>query len=224
MPPRKTIEAKWKFLGGLDYGNVRQIRRVMAMIQHRTGRKQRIDRRWSWKRLHREERKIVTKMLSETKGNYLLFDMLVWFAGHLNGSSTKVYNAMAFLREKATHFVRNRRLYYEEYKNAKKEWQAFRGGTWQRRRDRDEETEDEELGGVSLNGEHPRKTLAQKQQRLATFEVDYVKQHNPDEDEYLTEDDEMSSDEMDDESSEDNTPPLKVWNDNPSLQALLTLF
>ncbi len=62
-------------------------------------------------------------MLQEAKGNELLYNMMRWFSlsysvPHRHG----ILNVVHELRQKVSHYVRNPKLYVEEYKAAKKDW------------------------------------------------------------------------------------------------------
>ncbi|KAF8866348.1 hypothetical protein BDZ45DRAFT_683707 [Acephala macrosclerotiorum] len=211
-----SIEAPWRFLAGLDYKHGRQIRRVMAMVAEHIGRKPNVTLQNRWQRLHRHQRVSVQRLLRETKGNYLLYDILVWFAGHLKGTSREAWDAMQMLRNKTTFYARYRKTYYQEYKKEKKEWKAFRGAGWNSEKDRDEDTEDEEMGEAGGSRRAPRKTLEDKRRRMATYEVQYIREDDfVNQQDVPTENEDSDDDDLDDDDTEEE---VNIFKEVPKIQ------
>lgn len=210
---KSKIEAPWKLLGGLDYGNEEQMRLVMAMIHDRTNPDYEIEPRYSWRHLHRKEREIINRMLRETKGNYLLYSMLTWFSIHYDRESEEIHDVVDWLRKNATNGARHRREYPAEYQVAKTKWKAFMDENWNGEDDLDNELEAEGMV-IGRHGEHIRMTLDQMKEHLATFETEYVRPSSyVNEDDYPTDeayDETIDETESEDIFSEEEVMPKKV--------------
>jgi len=125
MPSLKNSnEAPWKYMANLDIEDPICLRKVMALIHHVIFAQPRktYTKRANWRNLPQKDRKQVRTMLQETKGNYLLYSMIHSYCQNYTKSNRNIITATNELRKRATYVVRNRKLYYEEWRAAKKEW------------------------------------------------------------------------------------------------------
>jgi hypothetical protein len=183
----EEVEAPWALLGSLNLWNMRQMRRVMSMIDDPLHKKPKAAReaKWSPNRLHRWERAIVRRIMNETKGNYLLYKMLLWFGSYWNKTDKEVDHAINTLSEWASFEVRRRQLYTLDYKKTKEDWQAFTGSPWKDAEDLEHNTDLVELAD---RRDHDYEERLQK--HLATFEHVYFPSETLEDDEnYFTEKD-----------------------------------